>query len=73
MEFIADLHIHSKHAAATSSNMDLEHMAVTADEKGIDIISTGDFTHPAWFSELKASLEEVEKGLRLGRRRKALA
>jgi len=63
MEFIADLHIHSKHAAATSSNMDLEHMAVTADEKGIDIISTGDFTHPAWFSELKASLEEVEKGL----------
>ena len=63
MEYITDLHIHSHYAAATSKNMDLYHMAATAQEKGIKVISTGDFTHPSWFRELRENLEEKEQGL----------
>jgi uncharacterized protein (TIGR00375 family) len=63
VEYIADLHLHSKYAAATSEQMDLIHMQQAAEEKGISIISTGDFTHPAWFSFLKQNLEQAERGL----------
>lgn len=31
--------------------------------KGISIIGTGDFTHPAWFAELQEKLEPAEAGL----------
>jgi uncharacterized protein (TIGR00375 family) len=31
--------------------------------KGIHIIGTGDFTHPAWFTELREKLEPAEPGL----------
>lgn len=31
--------------------------------KGINIIGTGDFTHPAWFSEIREKLEPAEEGL----------
>ena len=31
--------------------------------KGVDILGTGDFTHPAWFKELKEKLEPAETGL----------
>ncbi|HDI01154.1 MAG TPA: DNA helicase UvrD [Candidatus Bathyarchaeota archaeon] len=55
---IADLHIHSKYSRATSKKMDVEHIARFAAIKGLKIVGTGDFTHPLWFRELKASLEE---------------
>lgn len=32
-------------------------------KKGINIIGTGDFTHPAWFAELQEKLEPAEPGL----------
>jgi len=41
----------------------LEHLAEWATYKGLDIIGTGDFTHPAWFRELEQNLEETEPGL----------
>jgi len=63
MQYIADLHIHSKYSRATSKDMDLEHLDIWAKKKGIDIITVGDFTHPAWFKELKEKLEPAEKGL----------
>ncbi|HEA84502.1 MAG TPA: DNA helicase UvrD [Candidatus Wildermuthbacteria bacterium] len=63
MRFVADLHIHSKYARATSPDMNLENLDVWADKKGIDVISAADFTHPAWFKELSKKLEEAEQGL----------
>jgi uncharacterized protein (TIGR00375 family) len=63
MRIVADFHIHSKYSRATSRNMDLEHIAQAAQEKGITVVGTGDFTHPEWFNELKNKLEPAEKGL----------
>ncbi|MDD5022687.1 MAG: endonuclease Q family protein [Candidatus ainarchaeum sp.] len=63
MKTIADLHIHSKYARATSSNCDLEGLSHWAKIKGIGIVSTGDITHPTWFNELKAKLSNSETGL----------
>jgi len=63
MRFIADLQIHSKYSRATSSKMVIEELARWAKIKGIKVIGTGDFTHPAWFSELKSKLKPAEPGL----------
>lgn len=63
MKFIADFHIHSKYSRATSPKMDLECLDKTAVQKGIDIVGTGDFTHPAWFDNLKEKLISAEQGL----------
>jgi DNA helicase-2/ATP-dependent DNA helicase PcrA len=56
MFFYADLHIHSKYSRATSKSCTLEELALWAQKKGLSIISTGDFTHPAWFNEIKEKL-----------------
>ena len=53
MFFYADLHIHSKYSRATSKNCDLEELDKWAEKKGLTIISTGDFTNPVWFNEIK--------------------
>ena len=63
MKFIADFHIHSKYSRATSPQSDLEHLEEQAIIKGIDILGTGDFTHPEWFNNLKEKLEPAEPGL----------
>ncbi len=63
MAFYADLHVHSKYSRATSRNCDLEHLALWARKKGITVVGTGDFTHPAWLSELKDKLIPAEPGL----------
>ena len=63
MTFYADLHVHSKYSRATSRNCDLEHLAIWARKKGISIVGTGDFTHPAWRAELKEKLVPAEPGL----------
>lgn len=63
MKIIADFHIHSKYSRATSRDMDLEHIFQAAQEKGINVVGTGDFTHPEWFKELKNKLEPAEEGL----------
>lgn len=63
MRFYADLHIHSKYSRATSKNCDLEHLAYWGRKKGITVIGTGDFTHPAWINEIKNKLVPAEPGL----------
>jgi len=63
MKFIADFHLHSKYSRATSKNMDLENLDKWAKIKGIKVLSTGDFTHPEWFKNLKEKLEPAEIGL----------
>lgn len=57
MFYIADLHTHSRYAQATSKYLNLETLYQWAQVKGIHVIGTGDFTHPAWFAELKEKLE----------------
>ncbi len=63
MSFYADLHIHSKYSRATSKDCDLEHLSFWGRKKGITVIGTGDFTHPAWFSEISEKLVPAEPGL----------
>ena len=63
MKFIADFHIHSKYSRATSSTMDLKNLDKWAKIKGIQVLGTGDFTHPGWFKSLKEELEPAEEGL----------
>src|SRR5215467_4598483 len=63
MRFHADLHVHSKYSRATSRDLDLEHLAAWACRKGIGVVGTGDFTHPAWCAELKEKLVPAEPGL----------
>ena len=61
--FYADLHIHSKYSWATSRDLDLERLFIWARKKGIQVLGTGDFTHPAWRAELKEKLIPAEPGL----------
>lgn len=77
MLYYTDLHIHSKYSRATSKSCNLEELALWAKKKGLSLISTGDFTHPAWFNEIKDKLvpagegvyrlrPDIEKELQLG-------
>ncbi|MFZ3138925.1 MAG: endonuclease Q family protein [Thermodesulfovibrionales bacterium] len=56
MRFIADLHIHSRYSRATSSDMSPESLWKWAQLKGINVVATGDFTHPHWYEEIKEKL-----------------
>ena len=59
MRVIADLHLHSKYSRAVSPQMTIPVIAQWAKKKGIDLVGTGDFTHPMWFREIKLYLEEA--------------
>lgn len=61
--YIADLHIHSRYSMATSKECTPEYLDLWARRKGIGLIGTGDFTHPAWRRELKEKLMPAEDGL----------
>lgn len=60
MAFIADLHIHSRFSRATSKQLNPAHLAGWAAVKGIDVLGSGDFTHPGWRAELAANLVRDE-------------
>lgn len=62
MRLIADLHIHSKYARACSKELTPQNLDLWARKKGIGLLGTGDFTHPAWFADL-AVLHETKTGL----------
>ena len=61
--YTADLHLHSRYAYATSKQLSLENLAAWAKIKGIDLLSSADFTHPAWLQELRQGLVEDGTGL----------
>lgn len=63
MRYIADLHIHSPFSRATSKASNLSGLAAWSGVKGIDLLGTGDFTHPGWFAQLKEQLVAAEPGL----------
>ncbi len=61
--FIADLHIHSRFSRATSRELNAAQLDLWARRKGIHLLGTGDFTHPAWRQELSETLIPAEEGL----------
>ena len=63
MGYTADLHVHSRFAYACSKSLTLEGLAEWAKLKGIDLLASGDFTHPVWAGELQENLEEDTPGL----------
>ena len=63
MPYAADLHVHSSYAYATSRALTFENLARWARVKGVDLLASADFTHPAWFAESRAKLAEVGDGL----------
>lgn len=63
MRIIADIQLHSKYSRATSPRMNPFDLEKAAEIKGIDVIGTGDFTHPKYIKELKDALEPTEPGL----------
>lgn len=62
MQYIADLHVHSHYSRATSKDLNLESLYQWAKIKGINVVGTGDFTHPAWFAELREKLQPDGNG-----------
>lgn len=61
-QYIADLHIHSPFSRATSPDSSPAGLAAWARIKGIQVVGTGDFTHPGWFRLLQEQLEPAEPG-----------
>ena len=62
MHVIADLHLHSRFALATSPSLTVETLAAGARLKGLDLVAAPDFTHPVWRAELADSLSETDPG-----------
>jgi len=60
---IADFHIHSKYSRACSKNLTLPSIAAACETKGIDLVATSDFTHPAWMKHIDEELEECAPGI----------
>ncbi|MDE2797402.1 MAG: UvrD-helicase domain-containing protein [Gemmatimonadota bacterium] len=63
MQYIADIHLHSRFARATSKTLNPENLYRWSLIKGLTVVGTGDFTHPVWFEELRDQLEPAEEGL----------
>ncbi len=63
MKIIADLHVHSRYSRATSKEMDVDNIALWAHRKGINLVGTGDFTHPTYLKELKKKLVPANGGV----------
>lgn len=61
--YVADLHIHSRFSRACSRDLTLPNLAWWARRKGIALLGTGDFTHPAWFDHLRENLLPDGQGL----------
>jgi uncharacterized protein (TIGR00375 family) len=63
MEYISDLHLHSKYSRACSKDLNIENMEKYAKIKGVNLMGTGDFQHPKWQQELKSELSEDDTGI----------
>ena len=61
--YIADLHIHSRFLALPVKIVIFPHLDWWAQRKGIQLLGTGDFTHPVWRTELKEQLVPAGEGV----------
>lgn len=62
MRFITDIHLHSQYSRACSKQLTLPNIAVACEKKGIQIVGTADFTHPAWRKHIGEELEDAGNG-----------
>jgi PHP family Zn ribbon phosphoesterase len=62
MKIIADLHIHSRYSRATSSKLTPPYLDRWAGIKGLQLVGTGDCTHPQWLGTLREQFREAEEG-----------
>lgn len=63
MRYITDWHIHSKYSRACSKQLELPVIAQWCQRKGINIVTTGDWTHAQWFKHLQDNLVEERQGI----------
>ncbi len=63
MKIFSDIHIHSKYSRATSKKISIPNLVKYAKIKGLNLLGTGDFTHPLWMEELKQSLSDDGSGI----------
>lgn len=63
LRIVADFHIHSLYAQATSKNANLEAYAESAKIKGVNLLGTGDITNYKWLNECKEKLKIHENGI----------
>lgn len=63
MQYVTDLHLHSKYSRAVSPEMVLPTMSRYAKQKGLDILTASDWTHPLWMKEVSNLLEEAGEGI----------
>ncbi|HUJ84907.1 MAG TPA: endonuclease Q family protein [Candidatus Acidoferrales bacterium] len=56
LRVIADLHIHGRFSRATSEQMSIPEIARYSRIKGLNLVGTGDFTHPLWLKEISETL-----------------
>lgn len=59
----ADFHLHSKYSRATSKEMWPDALEKYAKMKGLNLLGTGDITHPKYLQVLKESLHEDGTGI----------
>jgi uncharacterized protein (TIGR00375 family) len=59
LRVIADLHVHSRFSRATSEKMNISEVTRFSGIKGLNVVGTGDFTHPKWLNEIRQELAEV--------------
>lgn len=62
MSIVADLHMHSSFARACSKDLNFQNNSSWAKLKGINLLSSADFTHPVWWEETKKTLKEKGNG-----------
>jgi len=63
MRFVADLHIHGRYSRACSKELSIQNLEKWARIKGVNLLGTGDFTHPKWIEHIKETLKEDGTGL----------
>jgi uncharacterized protein (TIGR00375 family) len=59
MRVFADLQVHSPYSRATSKNMNLKELARFASMKGLNLVGTGDCTHPDWRRDIRKELQDA--------------
>ncbi|HKZ50113.1 MAG TPA: DNA helicase UvrD, partial [Candidatus Nanoarchaeia archaeon] len=63
MKLFADFHVHSRFARGCSKNINLLNISTWSKVKGLNLIGTGDFTHPEWLAEIKGQLKPAAYGI----------
>lgn len=63
MRIITDFHIHSQYSRSCSKQLTLPNIAAACERKGIGLVGTSDFTHPAWREHIRSELESIGEGV----------